>query len=258
MKLIIIIPVIISVLALSACGGNKNSRTDEQNEKSAQLNVKLASGYMKRGQLSIAKEKLERALELDDEYVPAYTTMAVLMDMINEPDEARNYYLEALDIQPKNPELLNNYGTFLCKMDDVSRLEDAVEQFKKALSNQFYETPQTAHANLGYCLMKHKKYHNYEESEKHLRKALKINPKMKIALITMGELGIKTKRFLMARAYMQRYHALATATAESLWFQIQAEKALGDQQFFIKLSRQLLNKFPDSPEAKKLMEFSDK
>jgi type IV pilus assembly protein PilF len=257
MRLIITISIVISVLTLSACG-NKNARTDDQNSKSAELNVKLASGYIQRGQLEVAKEKLEKAIELDDEYVPAYTTMAVLMDKIGNSDEAENYYLEALDIQPKNPQLLNNYGTFLCKMDDIGKLEDAVEQFKKALKNQFYETPQTAHANLGYCLMKHKKYHNYEDSEMHLRKALKINQNMKIALITMGELGIKTKRFLMARAYMQRYHSLATATAESLWFQIQAEKALGDQQFFIKLSRQLLNKFPDAPEAKKLMELSDK
>ena len=258
MKLITIIPVIISVLALSACGRGENLRTDDQNRKSAELNVKLASGYMQRGQLEIAKGKLEKAIELDDEYVQAYTTMAVLMDQIGEVDEARNYYLEALDIEPKNSQLLNNYGTFLCKMDDPDKLADAVEQFKKALSNQFYETPQTAHANLGYCLMKHKKYHNYEDSEMHLRKALRINSNLKIALITMGELGIKTKRFLMARAYMQRYHALTAATAESLWFQIQAEKALGDQQFFIKLSRQLLNRFSDSPEAKKLMELSDK
>ena len=258
MKFIITISIIISVLSLSACGGGGSTRSDAQNTKSAEVNVKMASGYIQRGQLEVAKEKLLKAIEVDDEYVPAYTTMAVLMDKIGEHDEARNYYLEALDIEPKNPELLNNYGTFLCKMDDVGKLEDAVEQFKKALKNQFYETPQTAHANLGYCLMKHKKYHNYKHSEIHLRKALKIDPQMKIALITMGELGIKTKRFLMARAYMQRYHSLATATAESLWFQIQAEKALGDQQFFIKLSRQLLNRFPDSPQAKQLMELSDK
>jgi len=258
MKLIITISIIISILTLSACGGASNNRSDKQNTDSAELNVRLASGYMQRGQLEVAKGKLIRAIELDDEYVPAYTTMAVLMDKIGEKDEAENYYLEALSIKPKNPELLNNYGTFLCQMDSREKLEEAIEQFKKALNNQFYATPQTAHANMGYCLMKHDKYHNYEESEKHLRKALKINPQMKGALITMGELGIKTRRYLMARAYMQRYHTVAPATAESLWLQIQAERALGDQQYFIKMSRQLLDKFPDSPEAKELMELSDK
>ena len=258
MKLIITISIIISILTLSACGGSSNNRTDKQNTESAGLNVKLASGYIQRGQLEVAKNKLLKAIKLDDEYVPAYTTMAVLMDKIGEKEEAENYYLEALDIKPKNPELLNNYGTFLCQMDDASKLEDAVEQFRKALRNQFYATPQTAHANLGYCLMKNEKYHNYDESEKHLRMALKINPQMKTALLSMGELGIKSSRYLMARAYMQRYHTVSPATAQSLWLQIQAERALGDQQYFIKISRQLLDKFPESPEAKELMELSDK
>ena len=81
---------------------------------------------------------------------------------------------------------------------------------------------------------------------------------MSIALLSMGELGIKTNRYLMARAYLQRFHSVKAATPHSLWLQIQAEKALGDQQYFIKISRQLLNSFPESPEAKKLMEMSDK
>ena len=247
----------ISVLVLSSCGSS-NTRTYKKNRDAAEVNVKLSSGYIQRGQLEVAKSKLEKAIELDDEYVPAYTTMAVLMDKIGEQEEAQNYYLEAINIQPKNPELLNNYGTFLCQMDDVLKLEEAIEQFKKALKNQFYATPQTAHANLGYCLMKNIKFHNYEDSEIHLRKALKIDPQMSIALITMGELGIRTQRYLMARAYLQRFHSVTTATSESLWLQIQAEKALGDQQYFIKISRQLLNKFPESSEAKKLMELSDK
>jgi type IV pilus assembly protein PilF len=258
MKLIILLATLISLFTLSACGGASNSKSDNNKRQSAELNVQLASGYIQRGQLKVAYEKLRKAIELDDEYVYAYTTMAVLKDMLGEFDEAENYYLEALDIEPKNSQLLNNYGTFLCKMDDVIKLEEAIEQFNKALRNQFYTTPQIAQANLGYCLMKNEKFYNYQKAETHLRKALKINPHMKTALIAMGELGIKTQRYLMARAYMQRYHAAATATAQSLWLQIQAENALGDQQYFIKLSRQLLDKFPRSVEAKDLMELSDK
>ena len=67
-------------------------------------------------------------MEVDDEYVPAYTTMAILMDLKGDPVEAQSYYLEALDIDHRNPELLNNYGTFLCKNEKV---EEALEQFEK-------------------------------------------------------------------------------------------------------------------------------
>jgi len=223
-------------------------------KQAARINVQLASGYIKRKNYEIAKEKLDKAINDDPKYVPAYTTMAVLMDILGEPTEAENYYLEALDIDPKNPELRNNYGTYLCRQ---GRIDEALEQLEKALKNQFYETPEKSHANIGYCLMQADNP-DYRKAERHLRSALKVDPNMASALIGMGELAIKTKRYLMARAYMQRYHARYRPTATSLWYQLQAERALGDQKHFLQLSRQLLKQFPESPEAKQLMELSNK
>jgi type IV pilus assembly protein PilF len=65
----------------------------------------------------------------------------------------------------------------------------------------------------------------------------------------MAEIGVKTEKYLMARAYIQRYHAVAQASAESLWIQIQAEKALGAEDHYLKYARQLLKEYPDSDEA---------
>jgi len=257
MKLTTKIIIVISIALLSACGGAdkvKSTRGKPDLKKAAKINVQLASGYMKRGKFEVAKEKLEKAIEQDDEYVPAYTTYAVLMEVTGDIDEAESYYLEALDIDNKNPELHNNYGSFLCKH---GKFTEAIEELNKALRNRFYETPETVHANLGFCLLKGE-YPDYKKSEYHLRKALSIQPNMGTALMTMGELALETERFLMARAYMQRYHAIALPSAKSLWYQIQAEKALGDEKHFIEISRELLEKFPESPEAKKVMEFSER
>jgi len=257
MKLITKIIIIISIALLAACGGGDRVRVDKGTgdlKKAAKLNVQLAAGYIKRGNLKIAKEKLEKAIEQDDEYVPAYTTYAVLMEMTGDIDAAESYYLEALDIDNKSPELHNNYGSFLCKH---GKFNEAIEELNKALKNQFYATPETVHANLGYCLLKGS-YPDYKKSEYHLRKALTLHPNMGVALMTMGELAIATDRFLMARAYMQRYHSVAQPTATSLWYQVQAEKALGDHKHFIEISRKLLEDFPDSAEAEKVMGLSDK
>ena len=238
------------VFALTACGGMSKTRKNEIEDKkqAAHVNVQLASGYMQRGQFEIAKEKLIKAIDIDDEFVPAYTTMAILMNRLGDIDEAENYYQDALDIDSNNPELLNNYGTFLCQHN---KLDKAKIQFNKALNNQFYTTPQAAHGNLGYCIMRSDNP-DYELAEKHLRKALETSPQMRSSLMAMGELGIKTERYLMARAYMQRYHAITKPSANSLWMQIQAEKALGDKKYLLKLTTQLLDDFPDSPEAGKV------
>ena len=248
--------VVFLLSTLFACAGQtkKEVAEEKKDKEGAKIHVQLASGYIRRGDYDVAKKKLFKAIELDKNYVPAYTTMAVLMTMLDDPTEAENYYLQALDLDPKDPQLHNNYGTFLC---NNGKLTEAYEQFNKALRNQFYLTPETAHANMGYCLMQGDKP-DYKLAEKHLRIALKKNPNMSSALLAMGELGIESKRYLMARAYMQRFHAVAPMNSHSLWLQIQAEYALGDKQYFIKLSQQLLKQYPESDEAQKVMELSNK
>lgn len=258
MRLALKINLLLFVFFISACGAPNSIKRSSNNEpdlkQAAKINVKLASGYIQRGDLEVAKEKLLKAIEQDNEYVPAYTTLAILMSMVNEPGKANDYYQEALDIDDKNPETLNNYGVFLCNQN---KIDEAIKQFTRVIQNQFYETPEKSHANMGYCLMQ-AEHPDYVTAEKHLRQALKINPTMPSALLAMGELGIETRRYLMARAYMQRYHAVSRPSASSLWYQIQAEKALGDQKHFVKLSRRLLKQFPSSPEAEKVMELSDR
>lgn len=46
-------------------------------------------------------------------------------------------------------------------------------------------------------------------------------------------------------------------SSHSLWIQIQAEHALGDKDYFIKLSRKLFKQFPNSEEADQVMELSN-
>ena len=247
--------VIFASCFLAACGSTPAEvKQESNNREAAKTNVQLASGYMQRGQLEVAKGKLVKAIEQDPEYVPALTTMAVLMEMINEPSEAENYYLDALDIDSHNPELQNNYGQFLCKQN---KIDEAMKYFEKAVSNQFYEQPERVYGNMGYCLMLGDKP-DYKKAEANLRRAIKMNPNMATALLSMGELGIKTKQYLMARAYIQRYHSIGPKTSNSLWVQIQAEKALGDKKYYVELSRELLKSFPDSPEADLLMESAKK
>ena len=143
--------VIFASCFLAACGSTPAEvKQESNNREAAKTNVQLASGYIQRGQLEVAKGKLLKAIEQDSKYVPAYTTMAVLMEMINEPKEAEDYYLDALDIDSRNPDLQNNYGQFLCKQD---KIDEAMMYFEKAVSNQFYDQPERVYANMGYCLM---------------------------------------------------------------------------------------------------------
>ncbi len=245
--------VVLLFSSLFACASTPKEAAKEQNDKkAARLNVQLASGYIQRGDLKIAQEKLEKAILFDDTYVQGFTTLAVLMNKLGKTERAEKLYLIALDLDGEDPNLQNNYGTFLC---GIGKYKEAVEVFEKTLTNQFYKTPGLVHGNIGYCLSKAKDP-DYKKIEKHLRAALKLHPNMTSAMLGMAELSIKTKKYLTARAYSQRYHALMPPSAESLWIQAQAEYALGDKKYFLKISETLLERYPKSEQAKKLMELS--
>jgi len=255
MKYLIRIILIITITGLSACSSKQEIVIEKKVQEpdliqASALNVQLAIGYIDRGQLGVAQEKLDKAIEQDPDNVDAYTSMAYLKRKVNELDEAEEYYLEALDIRSTNPNIHNNYGGLLCQM---GRYDDALEEIKLAYEDPFYETPYLAYANAGTCLLDKG---DYKEAETMLRKALRDQPNYAGALISMAEIGVKTEKYLMARAYIQRYHAIARPSAESLWLQVQSEKALGAQDHYIKYARKLLKDFPDSDEAGKLEEMA--
>jgi len=248
MKVLNRLKILMLVLLVTSCAGNtpvqdSSVRQEPDLKEGSKLNVQLGVGYIKRGQYKIAKEKLELAIEQDPENLEAYSTIAVLMKMLDEKDKAEEYYQAALDIDSKNSWLRNSYGAFLC---GIGRVDDAMAEFKAAYSDPFYETAYLARSNAGSCLVKNGKYN---QAEPLLRKALKSDEKLSGALISMAELGLKTNRLLMSRAYIQRYHDNNKPSSESLWIQIQAEKGLKADEHYRKYARQLLNDFPDSPEA---------
>ncbi len=237
--------IIFFLAACSTAGQQKPPRkTGKANLKEAsELNTKLAVGYIQRKQYKPAKDKLEKAIEQNENNVEAYKALAYLYALLGLVDEAEEQYKEALDLNSNDSELLNSYGTFLCSN---GKLDEAQEQFFQAYNNPFYEGRYLAQSNAGSCYIKQKKY---RKAEALLRKSLRVQPKLPGSLISMAEIGVKTKRYMMARAYIQRYHDVKKPSADSLWIQIQAEKALGAKKHYLKYARQLIKDFPDSDEA---------
>ncbi len=227
---------------------NSNStstrKTSKANLKDAsELNTQLAVGYIQQKQYKPARDKLEKAIEQNPENVNAYKTLAFLYASLGLTEEAEIKYSEALDLKPDDADLSNYYGAFLC---GNGKYDEAQKHLKVAYSDPFYESRYLAQSNAGSCFIKQKEY---KKAEALLRQSLRVNSTLPGSLISMAEIGVKTERYLMARAYIQRYHNVKAASAESLWLQIQAERALGAEKHYMKYARQLINDFPDSDEA---------
>jgi len=247
-KKIFIATLLAALLAGCTISSDKSTRTTKEPRKAnykeaADLNVQLAIGYIQRKQYKPARDKLEKAIEQNPDYIPAYKTLAYLYALLGQPEKAEEKYQEALDLKPADADLANSYGAFLCTQ---GKYDEAQKMLRIAYTDPFYEAVYLAQSNAGSCYLRQEKY---KKAEALLRKSLRVNPKLPGSLISMAEVGVKTERYLMARAYIQRYHAVQAPSAASLWIQIQAEKALGAKDHYMKYARKLIKDFPDSDEA---------
>ncbi len=222
---------VVAIALLSACssGGSKPTSRASQSDsgstsQAATLNMQLALGYMEQGNLQVALQKIERALEADPRSSDAHTVAAVLNERIGEVELAEYHYQQAVRHSPKNGAVLNNYGTFLCKS---GKLKEADEHFLKAIESPFYQTPEVALTNAGNCVSK---VPNNERARDYYRRALEFNPRYSDALYQLARVQLAGNECLQARGLIQRYEAIAPHSTESLDVAIAVEECNGDEK----------------------------
>ena len=214
----------------------------------AEANLKLGIEYLRRGNYDKSLIKLNKALDADPKYPPTHNALGLLYQKLGRPDKAEGYFKRALNLGPNDPRTLNNYGQFLCANN---RYDEAEKAFLKAAGNPIYETPEISLTNAGTCALRNNRP---DIAENHFRNALKINPKVPLALIRMSHISYDQGNYLSARGYLQRYLEVGSHTASTLWLGIRIEKELGDKNTLSSYALLLRNNFPKSEEAKLLRE----
>ncbi|MFQ5470681.1 MAG: type IV pilus biogenesis/stability protein PilW [Gammaproteobacteria bacterium] len=232
---------------LSSCGSNKKL-IGQQTDSPAEINAKLGLQYLRQGKFDVAKDKLEKALEYDSELVIAHHYIAELYRQQGNNKRAEEHYGIALDLEPGDAALQNNFGVFLCEQGQYL---DAEKRFLKAINNTDYTKKHEAYENAGLCTLR---IPDVEKAESYFRQALKINGKLPNSLFQLAQINFDKGDYLRARAFIQRYSAVARQSARSLWLGIKIEQKLGGSEILESYSSQLLDQFRDSKEAQMLRE----
>jgi type IV pilus assembly protein PilF len=238
-----------AALAVAACvtSGPKSPIPPADLKEAARINTQLGVAYMQEGEQKVAKEKLDRAIQQNPDYAPAHGALAMLYSQRGDVEEAEKEYRRALRLDNQSPELKNNFGVFLCGQ---GRREEAIEYFMQAAQDFSYSTPEAAWTNAGVCVLQHGG--NAADAEKDFREALRVNPNFPAALLQMGTLSANRGDYLEARAFLQRYERSGPMTADILALRSRVERELGDTGAARDYQVQLLQKFPDSPQAQAL------
>jgi len=238
-------------LLLAGCVSNapKSSKDREVSEKeAASYNLQLGVGYLRKGELQLAKEKLEKAVQQDPGRADAHMALAFLYEQIQQLGDADEHYRRATRLDPDNADVLNTYGAFLCKQ---GRTREAVQAFERAASRPLYRTPEAAYTNAGVCVRKDGKL---DAADTYFREALARNPRYAEALVQLTSLNLEQKNYMAARAFLQRFMQDNKPTAEMLLLGVRVERAMGDAEAAGRYAAQLKKNFPDSAEARQLRE----
>jgi len=208
-------------------------------DDAAKANLALGANYLQKGDLAMARDKLEKAAKQDPKLPEARTYLAILYERIGEPKLAEENYRAAVRLAPDSPDVENTYGGYLCR---TGKRREGIKYFEQAGNNALYRTPEVAFTNAAVCAMG---IPDLVEAENFLRKALDANPKYREALLRLAILSYDTDRALQARAFLQRFHAAGPATRDSLALGIRVETALGDSAAADEYRQRLKTEFPD-------------
>jgi len=125
-----------------------------------------------------ARQNYLKALEINPNFFEANFYLGKLLEEQGKADEAIEYYRNAIQINPNYVKGYNHLGLAFLKQE---KTQEAIDYFRKALliAPDFYK----AHNNLGLALSK---YGKINEAVEHYKKALQIDPNLPEAQLNLG------------------------------------------------------------------------
>ena len=221
----------------------KRDNTQTNARKRAAIRLQLAVNYYQDGKFNVALDELKQALTLDPNYADAHGVLALVYVELREKNLAEQSFQRALQIEPSNSDLNNNYGWYLCQN---GRERESLAFFETALKNPLYAQPAKPLQNAGVCAQK---LGDAAAAEDYFRRSFELDPTGTVAAVNLAEIYYAKKDLARARFYVGQINSTPAATAASLWLGVRIERKLGNRANQTGLENQLARQFPESRET---------
>jgi len=251
--------VLVLLAGLAACASKprvngapppEQLRPAVQLSEAARYNVELGIAYMQRGELGVAKEKLERAIKEDPHSAEAHSALALLDQRLGDNAAAESEFHTALRLAPHDPEIANNYAVYLC---GTQRVNEGVKRLLAVARDPLYRTPEAAYTNAAVCL---RSVHRDDEAQRNLQRALVLRPGFAEAVFQLAELQLEHGQLREARSRIDEYLNTYTETPDLLWLGVRIARAQGDKPAEQHYAQRLRVDFPDSQQTRALTQGS--
>lgn len=228
----------------SGSGTEPLTESDEPEARTrARLRVELATGYFEQDKPTIALDEIKQALAADPNYAPAYVLRGLVYMRLNDSRLADESFRRALQLSPRDPDALHNYGWFQCLQ---GRRPQAIELFQQALASPVYGGQAKTLMAKGICQVQ---MGQLAEAEGSFARSYELDAANPVTAYNLANLLYRRGDYVRAQFYARRLNNSEQANAESLWLGVLIERRLGQAQAAEQLGQQLVRRFPQSREA---------
>lgn len=232
---------------------NPSSWTSEQRaahgREGAEIHTQLAMMYFNLGERQTALEELMVALAFDKNYPNAYAVRGMIHSSLGQDSKAETDFNRAISLSPNSPEINDQYGAFLCKMN---KADAAFRHFKIALEDPLYRIPGSVNYNAGICALKMSR--TDQAMDYFLRAVTMGSPYAEMANVRMADLLYHQNNLGESRVYLEEaMRKMEPPSAEALWLGIRLERKEGQKTAENSYAARLRKNYPSSEEYKKYL-----
>jgi type IV pilus assembly protein PilF len=217
---------ILLFVALSGCVSvteGEPQRVEADPISMSESRIALGLGYMEQENMVRARENLELAIQHAPRYYRARLSMAHYYETVGETDEARKQYKSALRLDSNNGNVLNNYGTFLCKQGDY---EQADRYFNQAINQPFYYLVSASYENAGFCALKSG---DSDRAKYYFTRALDHDPNRIKSILQLTKIEVSQDEYRDARLRLFKFHQRYGYQIPSLQILVELESKSGNE-----------------------------
>lgn len=230
---------------LSACASTNANNAQAQ----ARVYTELAARYYQAGQVAVAVQEAQIALDSDAGYVPGHTLLALIYAQLRQNAQADAHFRQALSLSEAQrlptSDLRNSYAWYLCQTD---RMAQGLNELSPVLRDPLYGSLDKALVNASVCAAR---LEQYELADSYVNAALAMRPDFATAYLYRGHLAVQKSQWRAAQADWQMTQKLwveASETPETLWLLARIEH--GSSSHRTGAAERLQKQFPASQEAK--------
>lgn len=146
---------VLSTMILVGCTTSSTSATSGEIKpipadplSRARIHTELAALYFQQGSMKTALDELANAVRIDPQYAPAFSMYGLVYMQLGERHQANDSFQKAVALAPRDPDIRNNYGLYLCETQQYAA---GLAQLNLALANPLYGTPGKALVTAARC-----------------------------------------------------------------------------------------------------------